>query len=101
MKSIKLKWYSDASHGWLAVKRDLLKTLGVIQHITTCSYERGKTVYLEEDCDARKFIDALNKNNINFLGSEKYVGNRAAIRSYERFELKESDLCQTKTNGKK
>jgi hypothetical protein len=51
-------FYSDAGHGWLAVPRAELVSLGIAAQVTTYSYQRGDTVYLEEDCDASLFIRA-------------------------------------------
>lgn len=52
------KYYRDPGHGWVAVKRKLLSDLGILHKITSFSYQKGKTVYLEEDLDASTFIDA-------------------------------------------
>lgn len=58
MKKLKLTFFSDSGHGWLAVKRDLLESLGIADKITSCSYIRGGTIYLEEDQDASTFFNA-------------------------------------------
>ena len=54
-----LYYHTDPGHGWLAVKRKLINQLGIGQRISSCSYQNGGTVYLEEDCDAGLFIDAM------------------------------------------
>lgn len=63
------KYYQDAGHGWLAVKRSELVELGIANKITSYSYQRGKTVYLEEDCDMTTFVNALTArdNGISFV----------------------------------
>jgi hypothetical protein len=76
------KFYSDAGHGWLAVKRDELVELNLLNSISTYSYQRGKTVYLEEDCDMSKFIDA---RRVKIRLDEKYT-ERSPIRSYDSFK---------------
>lgn len=48
----------DPGHGWLAVKREELIAMGILHHITSYSYQKGATVYLEEDCDASTFVEA-------------------------------------------
>ena len=70
---MKLIYYYDAGHGWLAVKINRLKELGikVAQDgaswpypeltISRSSYRRGDTVYLEEDNDMKVFMDAAKK----------------------------------------
>lgn len=52
------KFYSDAGHGWLAVKIVDCFLLGVAHKITPYSYVRGLTAYLEEDCDAPTYLQA-------------------------------------------
>lgn len=54
-----IRTYSDPGHGWAAVKRSLLVKLGIAETITSFSYERGATVYLEEDCDVSTFVAAF------------------------------------------
>jgi len=51
--------HSDPGHGWVAVKKDLVRELGIIEQITRCSYMQGQSAYLEEDCDAGTFIKAF------------------------------------------
>jgi hypothetical protein len=53
------KFYSDPAHAWLAVKRKELIELGLENPISSYSYQRGDTVYLEEDQDATLFINTL------------------------------------------
>ena len=51
-------WAVDAGHEWLAVKKQELEDLGIANDISTYSYQKGGTAYLEGDCDAARFIDA-------------------------------------------
>ena len=51
-------WAHDAGHEWLAVKQNELNNLGIAHKITSYSYMKGGTVYLEGDCDAATFFDA-------------------------------------------
>lgn len=85
----KYKFYSDSGHGWLAVKRSELIELGIIGEISCYSYQKGQTVYLEEDRDAVTFCrekgwltrEAFSENTIY-----KYASSgRSPIRSYECF----------------
>ncbi len=56
-----LHWYNDSGHGWLGVPIRLLRESGVARDISTYSYIDGAmtVAYLEEDCDAPKFLDAI------------------------------------------
>jgi hypothetical protein len=92
MKKIKLYIHSDGGHGWLAVKRGMLKSLGIENKISRCSYQRGNTVYLEEDVDLSTFFTAyctFNKlertkltDHFEIIDSYK---DYSPIRNYERY----------------
>ena len=80
----KYNFYSDAAHGWLRVLSQEIADLGLVDAISPYSYfsPNGKYIYLEEDSDATKFIDAytLKYNEVpefNYKYSE-----RSAIRNY-------------------
>jgi hypothetical protein len=84
---MKIKTYifhSDPGHGWLAVKRQELKDLGILNKVSVCSYQKGQTVYLEEDCDAPLFIKAKEAKGENINIKESYKDN-TPIRNYEPF----------------
>jgi hypothetical protein len=51
-------WANDAGHEWLAVGVAEIIRLGITDKISSYSYMRGNTVYLEGDCDASHFFDA-------------------------------------------
>ena len=89
----KFKFYCDAGHGWLAVKRKFLSELGILSKISRFSYERGKTVYLEEDADASTFIKKLKSEGINYeIVEPSKWPDRSPIRSYDCFKLKEQEV---------
>ena len=64
MAIMKKVFHSDPGHGWLAVKLNEIKMLGIENEISNFSYVKGKTAYLEEDCDATKFINAAKAKGI-------------------------------------
>lgn len=82
--NLHFKKYEDPGHGWLAVKRSVLEQHGILDKISTYSYQNGGTVYLEEDCDMSVLIDTLVKNNVYFTYETKYQEN-TPIRSYGSF----------------
>lgn len=63
-----LRWYIDPGHGWLSVPIRILLESGVASEISTCSYIDGQmaVAYLEEDCDAPKFLTAIGKRGDEF-----------------------------------
>lgn len=80
------KMYHDAGHGWLAIKRQVLEDLGLINCISQCSYTKGKSVYLEEDRDFTLFKNAYEQayaKTFEILNIDH--GNRSFIRNYEPF----------------
>jgi hypothetical protein len=83
---MKLNFYSDPGHGWLAVKRSTLIELGIDGLISTYSYQRGNTVYLEEDCDYSTFAAAARARGIELSFIDKHTDRRSPIRSYEIYK---------------
>lgn len=79
------KHYSDPGHGWVAVKRELIESLGLMSKITHFSYWKGKTVYLEEDLDAPTVLDALTKRGVIWKTVTISHDRNSPIRSYMRF----------------
>ena len=77
-------FHSDPGHGWLAVKRKELARLNILNKISSCSYQKGGTVYLEEDCDASLFIQAKKDNGETFEYKESHQEN-TPIRYYNHF----------------
>jgi hypothetical protein len=58
------RFIEDPGHGWLEVPVTELQALGIADKISGYSYvsRDGRTAYLEEDCDATKFIAAKCDN---------------------------------------
>jgi hypothetical protein len=80
-----IKVYTDPGHGWGAVKRSVLRELGIIKQITPYSYQRGDTVYLEEDCDLATLCGTLKDRGMTYTFEHKHTDDRHPIRSYDRF----------------
>lgn len=79
-------FHSDPGHAWLAVKRAELVRLDILHKISSCSFQRGGTVYLEEDCDAAVFIEAKETAGEKLSYRESYREN-TPIRNYDRFTI--------------
>jgi hypothetical protein len=82
---MKIKFYSDPGHGWGAVKRKVLDELGIADQITHFSYQKGQTVYLEEDSDLPALVTKLALNGVTVEYEQHSTGRRSPIRSYDRF----------------
>ena len=88
-----LHWYNDAGHGWLAVTvRDLLDS-GVAPDISSYSYHDRVTamVYLEEDCDAPRYLESLGFTweSAGEISKNNHVNGDSFIRKLRNFALGE------------
>jgi hypothetical protein len=84
---MKVKYYTDPGHGWVAVKRKLLNDLGIADKITYFSYQKGQTVYLEEDCDLATFTTAMNLRGVILKYEQKHTNRTHPIRNYENYRF--------------
>jgi hypothetical protein len=84
---MKITYFNDSGHGWYAVKRSKLEKMGILGKVSGCSYQRGGTIYLEEDCDAELFFNALTENEKQSIKIVDSYSRRSPIRNYERFNL--------------
>ena len=78
-------YHSDPGHGWLAVKLSDLQMLGIESKITPFSYVKGKTVYLEEDCDMSTFISAAKEKGIEVKVKQGAQRDRSPIRYFKSY----------------
>lgn len=80
------KFYADPAHEWLAVKITELMQLGIITQISTYSYMRGATAYLEGDVDAELFCKAYHdKHGVEPWFKYTHTNNRSPIRNYDSY----------------
>jgi hypothetical protein len=82
---MKITFFNDGGHGWYAVKRKRLESMGLLDKISPYSYQRGQTVYLEEDADATLFFDKLSEEERKIITTKSSYRNISPIRYYERF----------------
>jgi hypothetical protein len=87
---IKRTFHTDPGHGWLEVHYSELA--GFETEITRWSYQKGDKVFLEEDCDATKFVEEMKNRGIEIEFVEKYQ-HRSPIRNYAPYQARASFLC--------
>ena len=77
---------TDPGHGWVSVPRKLIDQLGIAEDITPYSYQKGGTVYLEEDVDASTFAEAAEAAGIEveFVTTYAYT---TPIRGYAPYTV--------------
>lgn len=79
--------YADPGHAWCRVHRSKLIKLGILDKISSYSYQRGEWVYLEEDNDLSKFIAACKEKGETPKFIEEHTNRQSKIRSYEYFKF--------------
>ena len=85
MRKLTLNVYADPGHAWCKVSRKLLVDLGISDKITTYSYQRNDSVYLEEDCDLGTLIGALKSKGVEIKFKEFHTNKQSKIRSYSHY----------------
>ena len=79
-------WAVDSGHEWLAVKKQELEDLGIANDISSYSYMKGGTAYLEGDCDAARFIDAYKqKHGVEPKTKQGKMWDRQPCRSFDMY----------------
>jgi len=85
----------DGSHGWLQVPTELLRELGIFNHISRFSFYDifGDTAFLEEDFDASMFLGKFQQvYGMRPMTRVLYKEDiRDLFRTLERFPDPESD----------
>jgi hypothetical protein len=83
MKANKAKWIADNGHAWLIVPMELARQ---VSGISEFSYQspNGSKAYLEEDCDAYRYIEHYGEDAIELDKPTQYAGT-ARCRNYPRY----------------
>lgn len=89
----KYQLISDPGHAWLVVDVSELKSLGIADRISACSYIHGGKAYLEEDCDLAIFASAKGWQPDGTAPIEDVYEQNTPIRSYRHYRA--SDLILT------
>ena len=83
-------WIADSGHAWLKVSMEEINALNIRDKISIYSYYDAKNgdVYLEEDCDAGIFLDALKERLPRHEAVHTtitHIEGDAPCRSFKRF----------------
>ena len=79
-----ITYHQDPSHGWLAVPLSLLTDWGV--RPSRFSYHDASTAYLEEDCDAARFMMEAAARGVLVTLNETFTNTDHPIRNLSRFK---------------
>lgn len=87
--TLTIRYTQDPGHGWIHVKRDLAQRIlgDDLAKISSFSYQRGATLYLEEDQDADLFLKAASRCGYAINLVSHHVNRHSPIRSYPPFSL--------------
>lgn len=76
-------FYSDPGHGWLAVPLELVRELRLA--VSNYSYIDAVFYYLEEDCDAARFVDSYTSRfGVRPEFVEEHTNRDSFVRSLAR-----------------
>jgi hypothetical protein len=76
-------YLQDPGHGWLIVSRSDLAGAGMATaDFSSCSYVRGDTLALEEDCDMPRFLKRLDERGVPYRLREQHTGAEAHVRRW-------------------
>jgi len=75
-------FHTDCGHGWLEVPKAIVESLRI--KVSRYSYQKGDKLYLEEDCDAPRLIEALKAANVKYNTVSKHFEGNHPIRNYNR-----------------
>jgi hypothetical protein len=79
-------YHTDCGHGWLAVRDQDAGDVGLrVADFSRYSYQKANWLYLEEDCDMAKFMEAYRAKRGEYpqLANMHCEGN-SDIRRYRR-----------------
>lgn len=82
-------FYTDPGHGWLDVPRALLHELGIAERVSSYSYQRGDSVFLEEDSDYSLFRRAMMQAGREFTTADIHTDGDSFIRSLPSYQAEQ------------
>lgn len=83
--ALSLVFHTDPGHGWLQVPMADVQRLGIADKISRCSYRDGGMAYLEEDCDAPRFLQAAEAAGWKVKLTESNTNGESRIRRLSSF----------------
>lgn len=86
MKTKTLTYLTDPAHGWIVVKRSDLIKFGIEDQISRFSYEHGSKVYLEEDCDMSRYIEAAAAAGITVILKTTHTDEDSFVRTLKGYQ---------------
>lgn len=82
---MKLTYLQDPGHGWIVAPASLVRDLGCRPSSYSYIDRASGFAYLEEDCDAGPFLDALRAAGIDYTIQEVHTRGEAKCRALPRW----------------
>jgi len=79
-----LDYFQDPSHGWIAAPLSLLRNWAFFP--SRYSYQDASFAYLEEDCDAARFMAEAAARGVAVTLTEHHTNTDHPIRQLPRFK---------------
>lgn len=76
---------ADPGHAWYEAPRTEIDRLGLTHKISAYSYQHAGVVYLEEDCDAPLYLEALNTESTKFRVCHTSTDYDSPVRCLPRY----------------
>lgn len=92
-KPLKLKVYNDPGHGWLAVPMRTYLKSGIKASRFSYVNQNRTTVFLEEDCDAGLFIEAMQAQGFKVVMDSHHTNRQSKIRNMDSIARLYIDLA--------
>ena len=88
-KTTKYQWYTDPGHAWLRVSTAVCKQLGILDRVSRFSYQskKGDYLYLEEDCDAGLFLQAVKDRQLPCHMLPTKYQTESRVRHLDRYQV--------------
>jgi hypothetical protein len=95
MKTQRLTFHADPSHGWLEVALADIHELEIGHLISRYSYLKGERAFLEEDCDASIYLEKAKSQGWTINIQEKHSNHDSFIRGLNSYPRIVSNLGVT------
>ena len=82
---MRIIYLQDPGHGWLIAPASLVRQLGCTPSRYSYIDRNADLAYLEEDCDAGPFVEALRASGVEPEIVEQHVPRDAACRALPRW----------------
>ena len=86
-RTVTLRHFADPGHGWVRIRRSRLVRLGIADKISPYSYQRGPSVFVEEDGDLSTLVEALKARGAAVKFRSTHTNRQSKIRGYESYQV--------------